>query len=292
MIRLGIVGSDNSHADRYGELCNLDKTPAPDRIRGARVVAICGRDQDPKRTNDVATNNAIPLIVDKPEDLIGRIDAALVVYRHGDLHARNTVPLLQAGIPTFVDKPFALKAKDAERMIEAADKSGTLLTSFSPLRFAPAWVKWKKSLKALGALTAGVFAGPAQTDSVYGGLGFYGVHCVELMQEVFGLGVQSIYADEVDRNVLATVAYGSRAIVAIHLLGNAKYVFHTTVYGEKGMAAAELDSTGCYPGALRAFLKAVRTGKSPVSHEQMLEVAQALEALKKAHRGRRRVQIH
>jgi predicted dehydrogenase len=41
MIRIGIVGSDNSHAIAFSKLCNLDEKL---HVDGAKVVSIFGLD--------------------------------------------------------------------------------------------------------------------------------------------------------------------------------------------------------------------------------------------------------
>src|ERR1051326_175329 len=79
MIKLGIVGSDNSHADAFSQLCNLDKGFNGFKCRGAKVVAIYGH--DPKRTEEVARNGQIPTIVEKADHMIGIVDAVLVGFR-------------------------------------------------------------------------------------------------------------------------------------------------------------------------------------------------------------------
>jgi len=291
MIKLGIVGSDNSHADRFSEICNLESTKPELRIKGARVVAICGKDQEPERTAEVAKNNNIPLIVDKPEELIGKIDAALVVYRDGNLHAPNALPLIKAGIPTFVDKPFSLQVGDARRMLSAAEKAGAILTSYSTLRFVPSFQKWLKGLKKLGNVSVGTVSGPANPDYPLGGMAFYGVHCVELMQEVFGLGVKKVYTSEVDKDAVVNVAYGSNSVVGINLLKKPKYIFHIAVFGEKGMATHEIDASVAYTTGLKHFLKVVRTGKLPVEHDQMLEVVKVIAAMSRSHKSGGAVRI-
>src|SRR4051795_4375729 len=131
MIRIGIVGSDSSHALAFAQLANVERAFGDD----ARVIAICGADE--QHTRDVAEQGRIAEILDGPDAFVGKVDAVMIVYRHGDLHAPNALPLIEAGLPLFVDKPFAIALTDAQRMLDAAAQHGTLLTSFSTLRFGP-----------------------------------------------------------------------------------------------------------------------------------------------------------
>ena len=54
MIRIGILGSDNSHALAFAKLCNLPMENGEYRYPDVRIAAIYGNDDDPQHTKDVA----------------------------------------------------------------------------------------------------------------------------------------------------------------------------------------------------------------------------------------------
>lgn len=62
MLRIGILGSDNSHAERFSEVLNLPEHPNFLADADAQVVAILG--QEPNRTQQVVQQNRIPTIAD------------------------------------------------------------------------------------------------------------------------------------------------------------------------------------------------------------------------------------
>jgi len=278
MIRIGMIGSDNSHAERFSELCNLKDFPGG--VRGARVVAIYGRDA--KRTAEVAGNAEIPRIVDDPAEMLGEVDAVTVVFRHGGLHCEHALPFLKAGIPTFVDKPFATSVRDARKMVRTAREHGTPLTSFSTLRCAPATTEFVKGLRKIGPITAGLSAGPGDVKSEYGGFIFYGIHAIEIMQECFGVGVRKVRAAHHKGNLLATIEYGGEPIVSLQVLGNATHDFLVTACGKKGVAHSVLATAGCYEAGLRKILRMVRTRHEPIPHEHMIEAIAVGEAIQKS----------
>lgn len=280
MIKLGMVGSDNSHADAFSQLCNLEKGIGGLKTRGAKVVAIYGHDA--KRTEEVARNGNIPTIVGKAEHMLGLVDAVIVTFRHGDLHAPYALRFIEAGIPTFVDKPFAIKLGDAEKMLRAARKRKTLLTSFSTLRFAKSTRDFLAKIKSFGQVTSGSITGPATLKNEYGGLPFYGCHVTELMAGIFGYGVRQVNAIEHKGNVHATVRFRDDRIINLQFLGNAKYVFHVTANGKDGWGEYEVDSTGCYKDGLDQVLKMIRTRKRPLTDEQLLETVRATDAVVRA----------
>ena len=167
MIRIGLIGSENSHSMAYAKLLNLKDTP--NRVRGAKIVAMWGEPGQDDHTQDVAQKGAIPEIVAKPADLIGKVDAAICTCRDGAVHAKYSLPVIEAGVPTFVDKPFAATPADARKMIRAAEKAGGPITSFSSIRLSTDVAKFIKDSRS-AEIFAGVSTGPADIASPYSGL--------------------------------------------------------------------------------------------------------------------------
>ena len=121
MFKIGILGSDNSHADRFSEILNLREHPSYLPDSGAQVVAIWG--QEAERTQQVAKNGKIATIVDQPAAMIGQVDAVFCVTRHGGLHKELVLPYIAAGIPVFVDKPLATDPNDARAIVAAVESA-------------------------------------------------------------------------------------------------------------------------------------------------------------------------
>src|SRR5215217_7871954 len=167
MINVGIIGSDNSHALAFAKLANIDRVLG-DRCR---VVGIWGAEAE--RTQEVAREGEIQTIVANPEELLDSVDLAVVVDRHGDLHAGHALPFLERGIPVCVDKPFAIALDDCQKMLAAARRSGAAVTSFSALRYAPATDLVAAEIEQIGEVKAAHFAGPCDFESPYGGPFFY-----------------------------------------------------------------------------------------------------------------------
>ncbi len=280
MIRLGVVGSDNSHAIALSQLCNLRETEAQRKIRGARVVALYGR--VPERNEEVAEKGKIPTIVAKPADMLGQVDAVLVVFRHGGLHYSHVKPFLEARVPAFVDKPLACSAADAKRIIALAKKKRVLMTSFSTVRWAQATRDLVARCAELGGARSGVFAGPCDPDSEYGGIHFYGIHTVEVMQEAMGMGVASVSAVQTGKNTLASVAWRDGRNASVHLNADAKGGFFASAFCRDGYAGGPLDISDCYVAGLTQVLGMLRKGKRPLSYAQMLEPIRVLDAIAKA----------
>ena len=278
MIRIGIVGSDNSHAIAFSKLCNVEGNEL--HVDGAKVVSIFG--VDPERTQEVAQHGNIPKIVDTPEEMIGEIDLAMVVFRHGGLHRQYAEPLLRAGIPTFVDKPLALSPQDARALIAAAEKAGVPFTSFSTLRYSADMRTFVQEANEVGPFHFSSFAGPADRQSEYGGLPFYGVHIAEMMAALNGSGVKSVHAVENRETISASVVYEDDKTVTLNFLGKATYVFHMSVFGENGWKARALDSGTCYKDGMEIVLDMVNTGKWPLTKRELMESVLVLTAVEQS----------
>jgi len=277
MVRVGIVGSDNSHAEAFSKLCNV---PQDLTVADAKVVAIFG--VDPARTKEVATLGNVPRIVDRPEEMIGSVDAVLVVFRHGGLHRRYAEPFLRAGIPVFVDKPLAISPDDARALLDLAEANNTPLTSFSTLRYSRDMLAFVKEAEEVGPVSLSVFSGPADRQSEYGGLPFYGIHTVELAQALNGPGVISVHAVENKKNIVATLMYEDGRVTVLNFLGDAAYVFHMLAFGKKGHVGRALDAGTCYKDGLEIVLAMVRTGKRPLERNELLEPVLILDAIERS----------
>lgn len=277
MIRIGIVGSDNSHAIALSQLCNLNDTPERKAIRGARVVALFGL--VPERNEEVAKAGKIPTIVSKPADMIGLVDAVFVVFRHGGLHLRYVKPFIEAGIPAFVDKPLACPTADAKKILALARRKNVLLTSYSTIRWAKGTQELIARCNELGGARSGVFACPADPTSEYGGIHFYAIHAVETMQQVMGLGVAEVAARQSGKNTVVAVSYGDGRTATLHLLADAKHSFYAAAFCKEGTAGGPLDISDCYVAGLGRILAMLKSGQRPLSDAAMLEPICVLDAI-------------
>ncbi|WP_327237649.1 Gfo/Idh/MocA family oxidoreductase [Streptomyces sp. NBC_01317] len=68
------------------------------------------------------------------------LDAAFV-HAPTAAHAEITTRLLEAGVPTYVDKPIAYELADSQRIVELAETRGVSLTVGFNRRFAPGYAQ-------------------------------------------------------------------------------------------------------------------------------------------------------
>ncbi len=101
---------------------------------GARVTAIASR--NPDHAAAVAKEFEIENVVSDWNDLVGRDDVGLVsVVTPPATHMEMTLAALEHGKAVLCEKPMAMNAAEAKRMVEAANKAGVLALIDHELRF-------------------------------------------------------------------------------------------------------------------------------------------------------------
>src|SRR5947208_13294282 len=141
MLKLGILDFDTSHVVEFTKRLNRIGKDEEQFVEGAKVVVGCPGESvlSPERVagfTDQMKTFGVPL-VDKPADMIGKVDAVLIESVDGTVHYERAKPFLEAGVPCFVDKPFACSVADAHKLVDLAAKKKLPLFSSSSLRFAP-----------------------------------------------------------------------------------------------------------------------------------------------------------
>lgn len=284
MYKIGIIGSDNSHADAFSALVNLpDEKTGEFLYPDCRVTGIFGLDRE--RTQEVATAGKIDYIAEKPEDLLGKVDAVMVVFRHGDLHAKYALPFIRAGIPTWIDKPFAIKNEDAKSIIEASAKYNTPVTGGSTCKYAYDILNIRNAVEfynRIGKVKSAMINFPAELVNEYGGLYFYGAHLVEMTLAAFGYNPRSVTASEKNENVVATVKYDNYQVVMNFIPGSREY--YAVVFGENGTMIREIDINISYRLGFDKFAEMLRTGKMPIPLKKLYTTVVLLNGVVEAYK--------
>lgn len=280
MFRIGILGSDNSHAEIFSKLVNI---PGPNNpFEDMKVTCIFGLDE--ARTREVAGAGRVERIVGSPSEMMGNVDAVMAVFRHGDLHMKYALPFIEAGIPTWVDKPFAIRNEDARAMLEAAAGSGTLLTGGSTCRYIYDILALKNAYRngsRAGKIGAAAMNFPATLENEYGGIYFYGAHLAEMAMEAFGYDAKFVVAAETNGMVSAMVKYDALQLV-LNFLPDCKS-YCAVLYGSEATVTREIDITGCYLKGFEQFAGMLRTGRAPLSPEQLYAPVELLNAIKESY---------
>ncbi len=285
-MKIGIVGAENSHTAAIAKVINVEK-----KIEDFSVTHVWGETNAFARK--AAEDGQIPNIVAEPADLIGQVDAAVVDHRHGKEHLPAAQPLLEAGLPLFIDKPFCYRTAEGRAFLRRAAELGVPVCSFSVLPHQEAFKRLKREMGELGAIYSVVSTGACDIRSEYGGIFFYGIHQVDMVLRLLGYDLS--YAQVIrgsGKNHVATITYKNGAVATMNLIGAGPARFHLSVIGEEGRLDQEIafDESPYLAGAVE-FCQMFRTGKTEETEQSMLGPVAVLEALEKSIERKGRVRI-
>ncbi len=291
MLRLGLVDFDSSHAVEFTRRFNHIGVPADQWVDGARVVAGCpgSSSMAPERierfTPQVAACGVE--LVDRPEDLIGRIDAVLILSLCGSAHRERVEPFLRAGLPAFVDKPFACSWDDAESMVRLAEQHGVMLWSSSALRFAEEVAAVAAHRDRWGEVHGVVCFGPGWRAEGNPGPFHYAIHAFEMGCTLMGPGVKRVATVSEVHSDTTTAVWddGRTAVIRAARAGCTAYGF--VVFCENGVIRRLVSTRFAYRNLCRAIVESFTTGSPAVPPVASLEIVRLLLASLESeqHRG-------
>jgi predicted dehydrogenase len=124
-VRIGVIGVGHLGQHHARLLATMDDV---------ELVGIC--DSNRSRAEEISAKFGSAVVADS-RDLLDCVDAVTVAVPTV-AHVDVAVPFLQAGIATLVEKPIASSVAGADRLVEAAERSGAILATGHTERFNPA----------------------------------------------------------------------------------------------------------------------------------------------------------
>ena len=275
MFKVGILGTENSHAAAFTGLINSVETKYPD----FKVVALYGIDN--------ATSQAIVdkypgdyTICNSPEEMVDLVDCAMITARHGKYHKPFAMPFIKAGKPVFIDKPFAISNEDAKELLDTAEALGVPVNGGTGCKYCKDFVDFKAEIRdtaKIGNLKNAVMTFAADVHSEYGGFYFYGAHLAEMALNCFGYHPNSVTAYLKNDYLSAVVRYDEYDIY----LSFAKS-YTAVAYGDKSYVFKTIGLADIYDFEMSHFTEMVRTGKSPMAREELEMPIKLLNAIEQS----------
>jgi hypothetical protein len=260
---------------------NHKDIPEPQWVQGAKVVVGCAGESKiapeliPKYAKELE-QLGVPL-VQRPEEMIGRVDGVLIESLEGGAHLARAKPFLEAGVPCFVDKPFACRLAEAREMAALAAVKKVPLFSSSSLRFAPEVVKFCAD-SSHGRLHGVSVLGPSPLHPRNPGFFHYGIHAVETLFTLMGPGCDLVTCTH-ERDVdVATGRWKDGRVATVRGIraGSSPYGF--TAFADKGVSHYSISTEFIYRELLRHIVRMFETRKPPVDIGVTLEIVAFIEA--------------
>ena len=126
-IRVGVIGT--------GAISQVVHVPIFAEREDVELVAMA--DSDPHKAETLSRRFGVPLVMDADE-LIGfdELDAVVLCTPNG-YHEEQAIAALEAGKHVLVERPVALTAAGASRVVEVAERAARVLAVGMPHRFRP-----------------------------------------------------------------------------------------------------------------------------------------------------------
>jgi len=286
VFRVGIIGLDTSHVTAF--TARFNDSENANHVPGARVVAAFkgGSPDIPSSADridgftETLQNDYGVRLYDSIEEMCRNVDAVLLESVDGRPHLEQAIPVFEAGLPVFIDKPFAGSLKDAISIYKLAKRSGVACWSSSSLRFYPGVVDVATAEK--GELKGAFSYGPAKLDPHHPDFFWYGIHPTEALFTVMGPGVKTVSRSFTPDNDVITGIWKDGKLGVVYGIRNSKTAYKVTAFGTERIV--EQERGGDYTPLLREIVRFFRTGKAPVSLEETIEIYAFMEAADESKR--------
>jgi len=285
-LRIGILGFTEGNGHPYSwsamfngynkeemETCGfpvipryLEKQP-PETfgIPGAKITCVCctgfaGREE----AEHIARAALIPTVYDRPEEMIGNVDAVIVATDDGNEHVDRCRPFVEAGIPMFIDKPLVNTEEDLRTFLNWR-KEGANFISSSCMRYNKDQEPYYVNRHELGPIKyiCSPMAKKYET---------YGIHALERMYPLLGEGFVSVRNTGTKEKTVVHIKHKSGCDVNIIQ----SYDMATMGMLVLGTYQAKLFSGGdsyySFKKQLDVFVHWLRTGQEPFPFSETVEL--------------------
>jgi hypothetical protein len=278
-LRLGIVGTDTSHAVAFTAL--LNDPAAPDHLEGARIVAAFkgGSPDIPESANrvdkyaaELQSKYGVEIVPDIAT-LLTKVDAVLLESVDGRPHLALFREIAKGHKPVFIDKPLASTLRDAQEIVKVAKEAGVPWFTASTLRFSGGM----PALHIAGLNGAFVWAPGPKEEHHELDLTWYGIHGVEMLYTILGPGCEKVWRTSTADQDVITGQWKDGKIGVLRLI-RPYSSYGATVFSPKEVRTTDKDLYTGYRPMVVEMLKFFRTGVSPVPQQETLEMFEFMDA--------------
>ena len=284
-IRVGIIGLDTSHAPAFTRL--LNQTEDDDELAGVRVVAANVKGSYDLEVSVVRqpgiTEQMVKLgvpITESIDELLEKVDAVLLTTNDGHPRLVQTLQVLRAGKPVFVDKPASASLADLIAIYDASKQLGVPLFTSSSLRYIEHAAEHaaEEQGQVLGVDTYG----PASMEPSHPDLYWYLIHAVEPLVAIMGPDIETVSRTHTEGQDVVVARWKDRRIGTVRGMRDRNPGFGGTVFTVKG--TFQLGASRGYRPLGLDIVRMFRTGEVPVPPEQSIAIYALMDAADESKR--------
>lgn len=288
VVRIGIIGLDTSHSVRFSE--ELNKKGTDDYfVNKYEVVAAYpyGTKTIPSATKRIEgyvkdVQKYGVEVVNSIDELLKKVDCVFVETNDGRLHLEQAAQVFKAGKKCYIDKPLGSTLAESMAIYKLADKYNRPVFSSSALRFST--VNADVRAGKYGVVKGADCYSPHHPESAlddkgnltHPDFGYYGIHGVEILYTVMGMGCEYVNRVHSDQGDIVSGVWKDGRLGTFRALTKTPSLYGGTVFLENKQIPA-----GGYMGykvLLDAILQFFETDVAPVSKEETLEMFAFMEA--------------
>ena len=277
MIKLAILGSENSHAWGFSSVF------APkDGKKMFEDVELIGMHLNPETEDGkiamekIMERSTITEFSSDPETFVADADAVMVTARHGGDHLKFIRKYIEKGIPVWVDKPITASVGEAEELVALCKKHSAPVSGGSSLAHAKGVVKCAEYVKNNpGTVFGGHVTAPVNMVNNYGNFWFYSQHLVQMITEIFGIEARKVSAVKDEHGVRAQYFFDDYSVSAYFGSG-----YSVTLYagGYEVVQENVVLEGEYYIPELESFYKVIKTGKSDKDYRTLVAPVYIIDA--------------
>lgn len=279
MFRIGILGTENSHADGFSEIFNGFREDCREEFSDMQVTAVGGL--YPEASRALCEKYRIETILNDPKEMARHVDAVMVTARDGRYHGMYARPFLEAGIPAFIDKPFTSDPAEAAALARLARERKVPLTGGSSLKYCADVIRAGEFAAANApSVLGGDVTAPVSMHNEYGGFWFYSAHLVEICLKVFGFRPEWVWTTQTEKGLTGILHY-SAYDVTIHFMESA-YHYSATVITKDAIRFQPISLADAALEESRSFARMLRGEGMDYGYEELVLPVFVLSAIEKS----------
>ena len=276
--RIGMIGLDTGHSVDFTKAIN--DPLAGNKYDGYKVVAAYPNGTDieiwknriPEFTEEIK-NQGVE-IVNSIDEMLKKVDVVMLTCIDGNKHLEQVLPVLKAGKRLFIDKPFAGSLSDGYSIADAAKYYNVPMFSSSSLRY----IDGVNEIAAgkIGKVIGVEAYSPAHIEEHHPDLFWYGIHGVEILFTLMGMGCRSVKRTFTEHTDVVVGLWEDDRIGCYRGIREGKGSYGATVFGEKDIVV--LGKNQGYLPLLEKITEFFSTGVVPVAVEETLEILAFMQA--------------